>query len=107
MRSTNERLVWSVEEAGRRLGISRAHAYELVARGELRCAVGPAHRGAETRPRVAVGQRRLGSVTSPAGAGRPGLGWCVPSTTRRPPSTSASNSHEHIECPREVIPTFA
>jgi excisionase family DNA binding protein len=32
---TEERLVWSVEEAGRRLGISRAHAYELVARGEL------------------------------------------------------------------------
>ena len=30
-----ERLVWSVEEAGRLLGISRAHAYELVARGEL------------------------------------------------------------------------
>lgn len=32
---TEERLVWSVEEAGSRLGISRAHAYELVARGEL------------------------------------------------------------------------
>jgi len=31
----HERLVWSVEEAGRLLGISRAHAYELVARGEL------------------------------------------------------------------------
>jgi excisionase family DNA binding protein len=30
-----ERLVWSVEEAGRLLGISRAHAYELVTRGEL------------------------------------------------------------------------
>ena len=30
-----ERLVWSVEEAGRLLGISRAHAYELVARGDL------------------------------------------------------------------------
>ncbi len=30
-----ERLVWTVEEAGRLLGISRAHAYELVARGEL------------------------------------------------------------------------
>ncbi len=30
-----DRLVWTVEEAGRRLGISRAHAYELVARGEL------------------------------------------------------------------------
>jgi excisionase family DNA binding protein len=30
-----ERLVWTVEEAGRMLGISRAHAYELVARGEL------------------------------------------------------------------------
>lgn len=35
-RSANaERLVWSVEEAGRLLGISRAHAYELVARGEI------------------------------------------------------------------------
>ena len=34
--SNDERLVWSVEEAGRRLGISRpAHAYELVAHGEL------------------------------------------------------------------------
>ena len=30
-----DRLVWTVEEAGRMLGISRAHAYELVARGEL------------------------------------------------------------------------
>jgi excisionase family DNA binding protein len=30
-----ERLVWTVEEAGRLLGISRAHAYELVARGDL------------------------------------------------------------------------
>ncbi len=29
------RLVWTVEEAARLLGISRAHAYELVARGEL------------------------------------------------------------------------
>jgi excisionase family DNA binding protein len=33
--SSEERLVWSVEEAGRRLGISRAHAYELIARGEI------------------------------------------------------------------------
>lgn len=32
---TEERLVWTVEEAARLLGISRAHAYELVARGEL------------------------------------------------------------------------
>ena len=30
-----DRLVWTVEEAARLLGISRAHAYELVARGEL------------------------------------------------------------------------
>jgi excisionase family DNA binding protein len=30
-----DRLVWSVEEAGSLLGISRAHAYELVARGDL------------------------------------------------------------------------
>jgi excisionase family DNA binding protein len=30
-----QRLVWTVEEAGQRLGISRAHAYQLVARGEL------------------------------------------------------------------------
>ena len=28
-------LVWTVKEAGRMLGISRAHAYELIARGEL------------------------------------------------------------------------
>jgi excisionase family DNA binding protein len=34
-RGHGDRLVWSVEEAGRMLGISRAHAYELVARGEL------------------------------------------------------------------------
>jgi excisionase family DNA binding protein len=33
--SAEERLVWSVEEAARLLGISRAHAYELVARREL------------------------------------------------------------------------
>ena len=33
--TVGDRLVWSVEEAGRLLGISRAHAYELVARGEL------------------------------------------------------------------------
>jgi excisionase family DNA binding protein len=32
---SGERLVWTVPEAGRMLGISRAHAYELVARGEL------------------------------------------------------------------------
>jgi excisionase family DNA binding protein len=30
-----ERLVWCVEEAARLLGISRAHAYELVSRGAL------------------------------------------------------------------------
>ncbi len=29
------RLVWTVEEAARLLGISRAHAYDLVARDEL------------------------------------------------------------------------
>ncbi len=29
------RLVWTVEEAARLLGISRAHAYELVACGDL------------------------------------------------------------------------
>jgi excisionase family DNA binding protein len=33
--SGTRRLVWSVEEAGGLLGISRAHAYELVARGDL------------------------------------------------------------------------
>jgi excisionase family DNA binding protein len=30
-----DRLVWSVEETARRLGISRAHAYDLVAQGEI------------------------------------------------------------------------
>jgi excisionase family DNA binding protein len=39
------RLVYSVEEAGRLLGISRAFAYELVARGEL--------------PAIKLGRRRL------------------------------------------------
>ena len=34
-KASEDRLVWSVEEAGQLLGISRAHAYELVARGEL------------------------------------------------------------------------
>lgn len=34
-RGIGDRLVWSVEEAAALLGISRAHAYELVARGEL------------------------------------------------------------------------
>lgn len=34
-RPHEERLVWSVEETARLLGVSRAHAYELVARGEL------------------------------------------------------------------------
>jgi excisionase family DNA binding protein len=29
------RLVWTVEEAAALLGISRAHAYQLVARGQL------------------------------------------------------------------------
>jgi excisionase family DNA binding protein len=33
--SSNERLVYTVTEAGELLGISRAFAYELVARGEL------------------------------------------------------------------------
>jgi excisionase family DNA binding protein len=32
---SDDGLVWTVAEAGRMLGISRAHAYELVARGEL------------------------------------------------------------------------
>ena len=34
---TNERLTLSVNEAADVLGISRAFAYELVARGELPC----------------------------------------------------------------------
>jgi excisionase family DNA binding protein len=33
--ASQESLVWSVEQAGRLLGISRAHAYELIARGDL------------------------------------------------------------------------
>ena len=33
--SATERRVWTVSEAARVLGISRAHAYELVARREL------------------------------------------------------------------------
>ena len=33
--ATKDRLVYTVSEAGELLGISRAFAYELVARGEL------------------------------------------------------------------------
>ena len=33
--SQDERLVWSVEEASHGWGLLSAHAYELVARGEL------------------------------------------------------------------------
>jgi excisionase family DNA binding protein len=40
-----ERLVYTVAEAGQLLGISRAFAYELVARGEL--------------PVICLGRRRL------------------------------------------------
>ena len=43
--STEERLVYTVAEAGELLGISRAFAYELVARGEL--------------PVICLGRRRL------------------------------------------------
>lgn len=55
------RLVWTVEEASRLLGISRAHAYELVARGELphlrlgRRVVVPKHVIEELLARVATG----------------------------------------------------
>ncbi len=42
---SSERLVYSVSEAGALLGISRAFAYELVARGEL--------------PVIRLGRRRL------------------------------------------------
>jgi excisionase family DNA binding protein len=42
---TSERLVYSVSEAAELLGISRAFAYELVARGEL--------------PVIRLGRRRL------------------------------------------------
>jgi excisionase family DNA binding protein len=43
--AANERLVYSVAEAGALLGISRAFAYELVARGEI--------------PVIRLGRRRL------------------------------------------------
>jgi excisionase family DNA binding protein len=42
---SEDRLVYSVAEAGELLGISRAFAYELVARGEL--------------PVIRLGRRRL------------------------------------------------
>jgi excisionase family DNA binding protein len=44
-RTPEERLVYTVVEAGELLGISRAFAYELVARGEL--------------PVICLGRRRL------------------------------------------------
>jgi excisionase family DNA binding protein len=45
LQAPEERLVYTVAEAGELLGISRAFAYELVARGEL--------------PVICLGRRRL------------------------------------------------
>ena len=45
LHAPEERLVYTVAEAGEMLGISRAFAYELVARGEL--------------PVIKLGRRRL------------------------------------------------
>jgi excisionase family DNA binding protein len=45
LQTPEERLVYTVAEAGELLGISRAFAYELVARGEL--------------PVICLGRRRL------------------------------------------------
>jgi excisionase family DNA binding protein len=45
LQAPEERLVYTVVEAGEMLGISRAFAYELVARGEL--------------PVIRLGRRRL------------------------------------------------
>jgi excisionase family DNA binding protein len=45
LQTPEERLVYTVAEAGEMLGISRAFAYELVARGEL--------------PVIKLGRRRL------------------------------------------------
>lgn len=58
MARNEDRLVWTVEEAARLLGISRAHAYDLVARHELphlrlgRRVVVPKHALAELLTRV-------------------------------------------------------
>jgi excisionase family DNA binding protein len=45
LQASEERLVYTVAEAGEMLGISRAFAYELLARGEL--------------PVIRLGRRRL------------------------------------------------
>ena len=45
LQSSEDRLVYTVAEAGELLGISRAFAYELVARGDL--------------PVICLGRRRL------------------------------------------------
>lgn len=45
LQTPDDRLVYTVAEAGKLLGISRAFAYELVARGEL--------------PVIRLGRRRL------------------------------------------------
>jgi len=59
---SSERLVYSVGEAAELLGISRAFAYELVARGEL--------------PVIRLGRRRLVpkvALLALAGSGQPVL----------------------------------
>ena len=75
-----ERLVWTVEEVGRLLGISRAHAYELVAGGDSAFAARPSGRGTEARDRDPARERPHGIVseagiglTVVGGSGDPGL----------------------------------
>ena len=63
---SSKRLVYSVSEAAELLGISRAFAYELVARGEL--------------PVIRLGRRRLVpkvALLALAGSGQPGPARCV------------------------------
>lgn len=56
--NNGNRLVWSVDEAAGLLGISRAHAYELVARGQL------TH--VRLGRRIVIPKRALGELLDPA-----------------------------------------
>ena len=63
---SSERLVYSVGEAAELLGISRAFAYELLARGEL--------------PVIRLGRRRLVpkvALLALAGSGQPDPARCL------------------------------
>ena len=97
--------MWSVEEAARLLGISRAHAYELVARGELphlrlgRRVVVPSTRSRRSSHASARDRQTASTRTSMAASREPSTmrSWSTYSTA------PISCTHLHWQCETSSI----